>query len=45
MTGHEVRTLHKGGVKHDDQEDHQEGSNNLQVQEFLLRQREEKRAD
>jgi hypothetical protein len=29
MTGHEVRTLHKGGVKHDDQEDHQEDGNDL----------------
>jgi len=45
MTGHEVRTLHKGGVKDDDQEDHQEDSNDLQVQEFLLTRRKKKRAD
>jgi hypothetical protein len=28
--------LHKGGVRHDDQEDLEEGCNNLQVQELLL---------
>jgi hypothetical protein len=28
--------LHKGGVKHDDQEDLEKDRNNLQVQEFLL---------
>ena len=36
MIGHEAQSLHKGGVKHDDQEGLEEGSNNLQVQEFLL---------
>jgi hypothetical protein len=28
--------LHKGGVKHEDQEDIKEDCNNLQVQELLL---------
>jgi hypothetical protein len=36
VSGHEARSLHKGGVKHDDQEDLEEGSNNLQMQELLL---------
>lgn len=29
-------SLHKGGVKHDDQEDIEKDCNNLQVQELLL---------
>ena len=29
-------SLHKGGVKHDDQEDLEKDGNNLQVQELLL---------